>query len=83
MVPVPKNLQERMFVSCRLVAGLFVLAKQFPIFTVLLLGNTQIRVFSRGHVNLKQRRKRNPFVGERAGKQRKVWAERRCGMVWQ
>lgn len=47
----------------------FCLSKNFPVFPVLLIGNTQIRVSSRGHV--KQRRKRNPFVGEGAEKQRK------------
>lgn len=61
----------------------FSLSKIFPVFAVFLIGNTQITVFSRGHVSLKQRRRRNPFVGEGAEKQGKVWAERRCGMVWQ
>lgn len=49
----------------------FCLSKNFPIFTVLLIGNSQIRVFCRGYVSLKQRRKRNPFVGKGAEKQRK------------
>lgn len=61
----------------------FCLSKKVRVFTVLLIGNTEIRVFCRGHASVKQRRKRNPVVGEGAEKQRKFWAVKRCGMVWQ
>lgn len=64
------------------VSRAFCLSKKFPVFTVCLIGNTQIRVFSRGHLSLKQEKEKS-FCGGRSRETKKVLGREEVWHAWQ